>query len=332
MKHLWTVRRQQRGGNTEGEWMGVQALCKFIKPLSLALREVRQVDIRNWLFQIFQFQLLHWWRNSSIRRCHLCIGKHIYKCLLKCMVLKQNSFIHSKPGVSCEATVICTTTVRSHAGRKHMEPRMSQKYAEKLSQRSNSAAAALSWVSKHSAGRVLMKSSEQSRSMRLPITCQVKAMNVQQGLVFATEQTSRTPWLNVFIPLLLLLLILLLLRLLRLLLLLVNASAFDRGKSIRASWSRQLVHERDCSISCCCPLELVPELAPLASSLWALQWVDLHDVNLTRSWACHVHSYTAKDRQDKYDREITATTGSIDGVKSTREPLRASMYFIKEFL
>jgi hypothetical protein len=47
-------------GNTEGEWMGVQALCKFIKPLSLALREVRQVDIRNWLFQIFQFQLLHW--------------------------------------------------------------------------------------------------------------------------------------------------------------------------------------------------------------------------------------------------------------------------------
>jgi hypothetical protein len=86
--------------------------------------------------------------------------------------------------------------------------------------------------------RVLMKSSEQSRSMRLPITCQVKAMNVQQGLVFATEQTSRTPWLNVFIPLLLLLLILLLLRLLRLLrllLLLVNASAFDRGKSIRAS-------------------------------------------------------------------------------------------------
>ena len=78
--------------------------------------------------------------------------------------------------------------------------------------------------------------------MRLPITCQVKAMNVQQGLVFATEQTSRTPWLNVFIPLLLLLLrlrlllILLLLRLLRLLLLLlVNASAFDRGRSIRAS-------------------------------------------------------------------------------------------------
>ena len=50
-------------GNTEGEWMGVQALCKFIKPLSLAVlavREVRQVDIRNWLFQIFQFQLLHW--------------------------------------------------------------------------------------------------------------------------------------------------------------------------------------------------------------------------------------------------------------------------------
>ena len=85
--------------------------------------------------------------------------------------------------------------------------------------------------------RVLMKSSEQSRSMRLPITCQVKAMNVQQGLVFATEQTSRTPWLNVFIPLLLLLLRLrlrLLLLLLRLLLL-VNASAFDRGRSIRAS-------------------------------------------------------------------------------------------------
>ena len=74
--------------------------------------------------------------------------------------------------------------------------------------------------------------------MRLPITCQVKAMNVQQGLVFATEQTSRTPWLNVFILLLLRLRLRLRLRLLLLLLrllLLVNASAFDRGRSIRAS-------------------------------------------------------------------------------------------------